>query len=141
MPKNKVLLDRNLASALQNQHRKTMRDIEYRYSDLVRMKVISRINTFLQMASYSGSNKKKYICKKDCPINEWGQNAMSYLCNMDTDSMPEKYQFVKFCDKMVRTNEYYQFLVLAVDKPINFKYKILKYEKDFFYSPTYSKIW
>ena len=65
-------------------------------------------------------------------LNEWGQNAMSYLCNMDTDSMPEKYQFVKFCDKMVKTNEYYKFLVLAVDKPTNFKYKILKYENDFF---------
>jgi len=74
-------------------------------------------------------------------INEWGQNAMSYLCNMDIDSMPEKYQFVKFCDKMVRTNEYYKFLVLAVDKPTNFKYKILKYEKQFFYSPTPSKNW
>ena len=64
MPKNKVPLDRNLASALQNQNRKTMRDIEYRYSNLVRMKVISRINTFLQMASYSGSNNKKYNVKK-----------------------------------------------------------------------------
>lgn len=74
-------------------------------------------------------------------LNEWGQNAMSYLCNMDTDSMPEKYQFVKFCDKMVRTNEYNKFLVLAVDKPSNFKYKILKYKKDFFYSPTPSKNW
>ena len=60
---------------------------------------------------------------------------------MDTDSMPEKYQFVKFCDKMVRNNEYNKFLVLAVDKPTNFKYKILKYEKDFFYSPTPSKNW
>lgn len=85
-PKKKVPLDINLASVLQNESRKTMRDIEYRYSDLVRMKVISRINTFLQTASYSGSgsDKKKYIHKKDWFNILWDVEKKALLCPIDT---------------------------------------------------------
>ncbi len=73
-------------------------------------------------------------------LNEWGQNAMSYLCSMDTDSLSDKYSFVKFCDRMIRIKDYNKFLILVVDKPSDFKEKTLN-SNQFYYAPTPAKDW
>ena len=39
-------------------------------------------------------------------INEWNMNAMAFLCRTNIDDIPDKYSFVKFCDRMNREKDY-----------------------------------
>ena len=73
-------------------------------------------------------------------INEWNMNAMMYLCNVKTDSIPDKYSFVKFCDRMNKERDFKKFISLIIDLPSDYKNKKIKLD-DFYFAPATRTEW
>ena len=46
-------------------------------------------------------NNSKKIFNDDTPsIREWNNNTLSYLCRMNLNNHPDKFSFIKFCDRI-----------------------------------------
>ncbi len=91
----------------------------------------------------NNKNKKEKFAPDSAEVsalNEWNENAMSYLCNVSIDSIPDKYSFVKFCDRMITHRDYKKFITLLVNKPTDFKTKEFN-SNDFYYAPATRHEW
>ena len=73
-------------------------------------------------------------------IGEWNKSALAFFCDSNLDSTGQKVSFVKFCQRMVHSNEYDRFSYLAVDKPSDYKTKSIP-EKEFLYGEALSTDW
>jgi hypothetical protein len=73
-------------------------------------------------------------------INEWNMNAMAFLCRSNIDDIPDKYSFIKFCDRMNREKDYQKFINLIINQPTDYKTKVFNSSK-FYYAPAVRKEW
>ena len=73
-------------------------------------------------------------------INEWNMNAMAFLCRTNIDDIPDKYSFVKFCDRMNREKDYQKFINLIINQPTDYKTEVFNSSK-FYYAPAIRKKW
>ena len=74
-------------------------------------------------------------------LDEWNQNAASYLCNKETDSSEERKlsTFVTFCKRMIDTKDYSKFSNLLIDSNRDYYSKKTIYSNKLNYGKTESK--
>ena len=73
-------------------------------------------------------------------INEWNMNAMAFLCRSNIDDIPDKYSFIKFCDRMNREKDYQKFINLIINQPSDYNTRVFNSSK-FYFAPAIRKEW
>jgi len=85
-------------------------------------------------------NNQKISIDDTPSIREWNNNTLVYLCRMNLSNHPDKFSFIKFCDRMIRKKDYDKFLSLIVDNSEDYENKLMKNEK-FTFAPFKRDEW